>query len=119
MPQICRTCCYWALPMHLQGDLPTRDCVLQRAIERFPNDDPAYYRLALVFSLGRRNQEAQDVLAAGLKSVPHSSLLLYGQAVIAESIGLYDDAVTPVKESIRRRLNNRMRGGCSGAPMFD
>ena len=99
----------------LAGDLPTAIQVLQRAIERFPNDDRAYYRLALVFSLGRRDQEAQDVLAAGLKTAPHSALLFYGQAVIAESTGLYDDAVRLAKESIQQKAEQPDAWGLLGS----
>ena len=99
----------------LAGDLPRAIVVLQDATKRFPNDDRAYYRLALVFSLGRRNQEAQDVLAAGLKSVPNSSLLLYGQAVIAESIGLYDQAVTLSKQSIAQKAEQPDAWGLLGS----
>jgi tetratricopeptide (TPR) repeat protein len=99
----------------LAGDLPNAIGVLQRAIERFPNDHRAYYRLALVFSLGRRDQEAQDVLATGLKMTPHSPLLLYGEAVIAESIGLYDDAVRLSKESIVEKTEQPDAWGLLGS----
>jgi tetratricopeptide (TPR) repeat protein len=99
----------------LAGDLPNAIGVLQRAIDRFPSDDHAYYRLALVFSLGRRNQEAQDVLATGLKTVPHSPLLLYGEAVIAESTGLYDDAVRLSKESIAQKVEQPDAWGLLGS----
>lgn len=99
----------------LAGDLPNAIGVLQHAIERFPNDDHAYYRLALVFSLGRRDREAQDVLATGLKMAPHSPLLLYGQAVIAESMGLYDDAVRLSKQSIVEKAEQPDAWGLMGS----
>jgi tetratricopeptide (TPR) repeat protein len=99
----------------LAGDLPKAIEVLQHAIERFPNDDYAYYRLALVFSLGRRDQEAQDVLATGLKIAPHSPLLLYGEAVIAESMGVYDDAVRLCKESILQKAEQPDAWGLLGS----
>lgn len=84
----------------LSGDLPAAVKTLQSAVNSAPSDPQAYYRLALVFMLGRLDREAQDVLASGLKQIQRSPLLLFGQAVGSDAQGKLDDAAASVKQSL-------------------
>jgi tetratricopeptide (TPR) repeat protein len=59
-----------------------------------------YYRLALVFLLGRLNNESQNVLSEGLKQLPGCALLLYGKAVASNAQGRWDDAISWAKKSL-------------------
>lgn len=85
----------------LSGDLPSSIKTLQQAVSSKSDDPQAYYRLALVFMLGRLDGAAQNVLAAGLKQIPNSALLLFGQAVQSDALGKLDDAVAAVKQSLQ------------------
>jgi predicted Zn-dependent protease len=73
----------------------------QDAAASFPNDPQVYFRLALIFSEGRRDQEAQAVLASGLKQIPNSPLLQYGQAVLYEIADKDDEAIRWAEQSLR------------------
>lgn len=84
----------------LSGDLPSAIKTLQRAVNSAPNDPQVYYRLALVFMLGRLDREAQNVLAAGLKQIPNSPLLFLAEAVREDSEGRLNDAVAISKQSL-------------------
>jgi len=85
----------------LAGDLPSAVKTFQQAADWSSGNPQVYYRLALVFMLGRRDQEAQDVLAAGLKNIPSSPLLLYAQAVVNEAIGTYEEAARLAEKSLQ------------------
>jgi tetratricopeptide (TPR) repeat protein len=84
----------------LAGDLPPAIRTLQEAASLAPNDPQVYYRLALVFVLGRLDQEAQNVIAAGLKQIPRSPLLLFAEAVDSENQGKIEAAVASAKQSL-------------------
>lgn len=84
----------------LSSDLPSAIKTLQRAVSLAPGNPQAYYRLALVFMLGRLHHEAQDVLATGLKQIPKSPLLLLAEAVDSDAQGKLDDAVASAKQSL-------------------
>lgn len=84
----------------LAGNLPPAIKTLQSAVRLAPVDPQAYYRLALVFMLGRLDREGQNVLAAGLKEIPNSPLLLFGEAVSSDTEGKVDDAIASAKQSI-------------------
>ena len=85
----------------LAGDLPSAVRTFQQAADSSPGNPQVYYRLALVFMLGRRDQEAQDVLAAGLKNIPSSPLLFYAQAVVNEAVGTYEEAAGLAEKSLQ------------------
>jgi tetratricopeptide (TPR) repeat protein len=84
----------------LSGDLPSAIKTLQQAVNSAPGDPQVYYRLALVFMLGRLDHEAQNVLAAGLKQIPNSPLLLLAEGVSEDSQGKLDDAIALAKRSL-------------------
>lgn len=84
----------------LAGNLPGAVKTLQDAAASFPNDPQVYFRLALIFSEGRRDQEAQAVLATGLRHIPNSPLLQYGQAVLAEIAGKDEEAIRYAEQSL-------------------
>lgn len=84
----------------LSSDLPSAIKTLQHAVILAPDDPQVYYRLALVFVLGRLYHESQDVLATGLKQIPNSPLLLLAQAVGSDAQGKLDDAVASTKQSL-------------------
>jgi tetratricopeptide (TPR) repeat protein len=84
----------------LSGDLPSAIKTLQQAVNSAPNDPQVYYRLALVFMLGRLDQEAQNVLVAGLKQIPNSPLLLLAEGVKKDAEGRLNDAVALTKQSL-------------------
>jgi tetratricopeptide (TPR) repeat protein len=90
----------WGSAQALSGDLPAAVKTLQQAVSAAPGDPEAYYRLALVFMLGRLNQEAQNVLATGLKQIPKSPLLRFAEAVDSDALGKFDDAVASAKQSL-------------------
>jgi tetratricopeptide (TPR) repeat protein len=89
----------------LSGDLPAGIKTLQNAVALAPSDPQVYYRLALIFMLGRLNKEAQNVLTEGLKQVPRSSLLLYGMAVGCDAEGRWDEAVVWAKRCLDANPN--------------
>jgi tetratricopeptide (TPR) repeat protein len=76
----------------LSGNLPAAVKTFQDAAASFPNDPQVYFRLALIFSEGRRDQEAQAVLASGLKQ--------YGQAVLYEIADKDDEAIRWAEHSL-------------------
>jgi tetratricopeptide (TPR) repeat protein len=99
----------------LAGDLPTAIQTLQTAAKRFPSEPAAYYRLALVLSLGGRNQDAREALSTGLAAMPSSALLWYGQAVIDEAIGLYEDGVRAAQKSLEHQPGQADAWGLLGS----
>jgi Flp pilus assembly protein TadD len=84
----------------LSGNLPAAVKTFQDAAASFPNDPQVYFRLALIFSEGRRDHEAQAVLATGLKQIPTSPLLQYGQAVLAEIASKDEEAIRYAEQSL-------------------
>jgi tetratricopeptide (TPR) repeat protein len=84
----------------LSASLPDGIKTMQKAVAMAPADPQVYYRLALVFLLGRLNNEAQNVLSEGLKQLPGSALLLYGKAVASDTQGRWDDAISWAKKSL-------------------
>ncbi|MGI8962261.1 MAG: tetratricopeptide repeat protein [Bryobacteraceae bacterium] len=84
----------------LSGKLPASVRTLQDAAARSPNDPQVYFRLALIFSEGRRDQEAQAVLTTGLKQIPNSPLLQYGQAVLNEIAAKDEEAIRWAEQSL-------------------
>ncbi len=84
----------------LSADLPSAIKTLQQAIILAPDDPQVYYRLALVFILGRLYHETQNVLATGLKQIPKSPLLLLAEAVDSDTQGKLDDAVSSAKQCL-------------------
>jgi tetratricopeptide (TPR) repeat protein len=84
----------------LSGDLPGSIKTLQNASKLRPDDPQVYYRLALVFMLGRLDVEAQNVLEAGLKQIPNAPLLLFGKAVSSDTQGKLNDAVAFARQSL-------------------
>jgi len=99
----------------LAGDLPSAIKTFQQSASSFPGNPQVYYRLALVFMLGRRDQEAQDVLVAGLKNIPSSPLLLYAQAVVDEAIGTYEEAASLAERSLTGDRNQPEVWGLLGS----
>jgi Flp pilus assembly protein TadD len=84
----------------LSGNLPVAVKTFQDAAASFPNDPQIYFRLALIFSEGRRDQEAQAVLATGLKQIPNSPLLQYGEAALAEIADKDEEAIRYAEQSL-------------------
>lgn len=84
----------------LSGDLPSAIKTLQQAVNSAPNDPQVYYRLALVFMLGHLDQEAQNVLAAGLKQIPNAPLLLLAEGIKRDAEGRLNDAIALTKQSL-------------------
>jgi tetratricopeptide (TPR) repeat protein len=84
----------------LAGDLPEAVKTLQAAIQLAPLQPEPYYRLALVFMQGYRNQDALQVLTGGLSVIPNSPLLLYAMGVVDEVSGRYEQAITFVRKSL-------------------
>jgi tetratricopeptide (TPR) repeat protein len=84
----------------LSGDLPSAIKTLQQAVTSAPSDPQVYYRLALVFMLGRLDREARNVLAAGLKQIPNSPLLLLAEAVSEDTQGRLEHAIALTKQSL-------------------
>jgi tetratricopeptide (TPR) repeat protein len=84
----------------LSDELPTAVTTFQTAVRLAPNSPDAYFRLALAFMEGRRDNEAKQALAVGLEAVPNSARLLYGQAIFYEYIGSYEEAIAAATKSI-------------------
>jgi Flp pilus assembly protein TadD len=84
----------------LAGNLPGAVKTFQEAAVLFPSNPQVYFRLALIFSEGRRDQEAQAVLVSGLKQIPNSPLLQYGQAVLYEIADKDDEAIRYAEQSL-------------------
>jgi tetratricopeptide (TPR) repeat protein len=84
----------------LSGDLPSAIKTLQKAASAQPGDSQVYYRLALVFMLGRLDHEAEDVIGTGLKQIPKSSLLFFAEAIEDDARGRLNDAVASLKQSL-------------------
>jgi tetratricopeptide (TPR) repeat protein len=84
----------------LAGDLPAAITTLQQAASSTPDNAQVYYRLALVFMLGRLDREAQNVLATGLQRIPKSPLLLFAEAIDSDTRGKLDEAVVSAKQSL-------------------
>lgn len=84
----------------LAGDLPGSIKTLQKASQLQPDDPQVYYRLALVFMLGRLDTEARHVLESGLKQIPNAPLLLFGEAVSSDTQGKLDEAVVLTRQSL-------------------
>ncbi len=61
----------------LAGNLPSAVKNLQTAVRLAPERPEPYYRLALAFLQGYRDQEAEEVLSTGLKEIPNWPLLLF------------------------------------------
>jgi Flp pilus assembly protein TadD len=87
----------------LVGDLPVAVRNFQRAVELAPQSPEPYFRLALAFLQGRRESDAEATLDAGLKVVPHSPLLLYGQALFYAHKGDYERGEAAAREAVERR----------------
>lgn len=84
----------------LSSDLPAAVSTFQTAVRLAPNNPDSYFRLALAFLQGKRDDEAKETLAVGLEAVPNSALLLYGQAIFYEHLGSYEQAVASAMSSI-------------------
>ena len=85
----------------LSGALPEAVKTLQTAVRIAPNRPEPYYRLAFVFVKGYRDQDAQDVLSAGLEAVPDSPSLLFASGVVNEIAGRYQQAIDCVQRSLK------------------
>ncbi len=85
----------------LSGDLPAAVQSMQSAVTADPRSPEAYYRLALVFLEGSREEDARKVLASGLEQVPGSALLWYAQAVANLDSGRDEEALGFVDRSIQ------------------
>jgi len=83
----------------LSGDSPSAIRTLQAAVQGAPDDPQGYYRLALVFMLGRLDHEAQNVLAAGLKQTRNSPMLLFAEALKNDMQGKTDQAIAFCKQA--------------------
>jgi tetratricopeptide (TPR) repeat protein len=84
----------------LGGDLPGAVKTLQTAVQITPQRPEPYYRLALVFLEGYRDQDAEQVLTEGLQHIPNSPQLHYGLGVVHEVGGKYQDAVSDMRKSL-------------------
>jgi superkiller protein 3 len=84
----------------LSGALPEAVKTLQSAVRIAPNRPEPYCRLAFVFVKGYRDQDAQDVLSAGLGAVPNSPSLLFASGVVSEIAGRYQQAIDYVLRSL-------------------
>lgn len=103
-PPVCseiESCLLLGSAQALANELPRAVSTFQAAVRLAPKNPETYFSLALAFLQGKRDQEAKQALAAGLDQIPGSARLLYGQAILFESTGLYDDAVAVDKESIQ------------------
>lgn len=89
----------------LGGDLPGAVTTLQTAVRISPERPEPYYRLALVFTEGLRDQDARDVLATGLERVPNSTLLLNAAGLVEEAAGQYRDAIDYLRKSLQAMPN--------------
>jgi len=84
----------------LSGALAGAVKTLQAAVRIAPTRPEPYYRLAFVFVKGYRDQDAQDVLSAGLEAVPDSPSLLFASGVVNEIAGRYQQAIDRVQRSL-------------------
>jgi tetratricopeptide (TPR) repeat protein len=84
----------------LSGDLPAAVKTLQTAVRAAPLRPEPYYRLALVFLEGYRDQDALQVLAAGLRQIPDSPLLLFATGTVHEVGGRYQQAIDYLRKSV-------------------
>jgi tetratricopeptide (TPR) repeat protein len=84
----------------LSGEIPGAISTLQKAARLFPDQPQVYFRLAIVFAQGRRDQDAESVLDAGLNQKPGSPLLLYGKALVCEMGGRDDEAIRWAERSV-------------------
>lgn len=84
----------------LGDDLPGAVSTLQTAVRISPQRPEPYYRLALVFMEGFRDQDAREVLTTGLERVPNSTLLLNTSGLVEESAGRYQDAIDYLRKSL-------------------
>jgi tetratricopeptide (TPR) repeat protein len=100
----------------LMGDLPAAVKTFQDATAQFPNDPQLYFRLALIFSEGHRDNEAQAVIATGLTQVPNSPLLQYGQAVLDSIAGKDDSAIRWAEQSLKGDSKQPEVWGLMGTP---
>lgn len=87
----------------LAGDLPVAVRTFQRTVELAPQSPDPYFRLALAFLQGRREGDAEATLDAGLRVVPHSPLLLYGQALFYAHQADYQRAEASAREAVERQ----------------
>jgi len=86
----------------LSSDLPAAVSTFQSAVRLAPNVPDTYFRLALAFLQGSRDDEARETLAVGLEAVPNSGLLLYGQAIFYEHLGSYEQAIAAAMKSLEQ-----------------
>ncbi len=87
----------------LSGNLPAAVSSLQTAVQVAPKRPEPYYRLALVFIQGFRDQDAVEVLSAGLQEIPNSPLLLFGLGVVNEVSGRYQEAIGNLRKSLQAK----------------
>ncbi len=85
----------------LSGDHPSAIKTLQTAVRIAPDRPEPYYRLGLVFLEGYRDQDAREVLASGLKTVPNSPLLLFALGAVDEISGNERKALENLQKSLR------------------
>jgi tetratricopeptide (TPR) repeat protein len=85
----------------LSGDLPGAVKTLQGAVSIAPDQPEPYYRLALVFLEGYRDQDAREVLSTGLRAIPNSPLLLFTLGVVDEISGREREAVENLEKSLK------------------
>ncbi len=81
----------------------TRERKRSSPVELAPQSPDPYFRFALAFLQGRREEEAQAILDTGLQVVPHSPLLFYGQALLYAHKGDYERAKVSAQEAVERR----------------
>jgi len=87
----------------LSADLPGAVKSLQTAARIAPTEPEPYYRLAMVFLLGFRDQDASDVLTEGLRLIPNSPLLLFAEGVVDEVAGRYHQAIEYLQKSVEAK----------------
>jgi tetratricopeptide (TPR) repeat protein len=87
----------------LSADLPGAVKSLQAAARITPTEPEPYYRLAMVFLLGFRDQDASEVLTEGLRLIPNSPLLLFAQGVVEEVAGRYHQAIEYLQKSVEAK----------------
>lgn len=87
----------------LAGDLPVAVRTFQQGVRLAPQSPDPYFRLALAFLQGRREGDAEATLDSGLRTIPHSPLLLYGQALLYAHQGDYGRAEAAAQQAVERR----------------
>ncbi len=85
----------------LSGDLPASIQTFQQAIAAYPTDPDLYFRLAMVFARGRRDQDAEAVLRSSAERIGDSPSINYGRAILAEMVGRDEEAITWARQSVR------------------